>query len=142
MRVGVDTGGTFTDAAADNGVSTKVPSTPDDPAEAVRAAAHALEPAPDVLVHGTTVATNALLERAGASVALGTRKESEDKWYYAALMAASAPRDRWPAVGETLTRELDQVRLKLGAGYDGWSQRADVRALLNRSDIKEKMRHG
>jgi len=86
------------------------------------------------------VTTRQLL--AGASVALGTRKESEDKWYYAALMAASAPRDRWPAVGETLTRELDQVRLKLGAGYDGWSQRADVRALLNRSDIKEKMRHG
>ena len=72
MRVGVDTGGTFTDAVAEDGHSTKVPSTPDDPSEAVWAAAHALDPAPDVLAHGTTVATNALLERAGARVALVT----------------------------------------------------------------------
>ncbi|MEY2452273.1 MAG: N-methylhydantoinase [Acidimicrobiaceae bacterium] len=72
MRVGVDTGGTFTDAVAEDGQSTKVPSIPDDPSEAVRAAAHALDPAPDVLAHGTTVATNALLERAGARVALVT----------------------------------------------------------------------
>ena len=72
MRVGVDTGGTFTDAVADDGRSAKVPSTPDDPAEAVGAALDALEPAPDVLAHGTTVATNALLERAGATVALVT----------------------------------------------------------------------
>ena len=72
MRVGVDTGGTFTDAVADDGRSAKVPSTPDDPAEAVRAAAHALDSAPEVLAHGTTVATNALLERSGAKVALVT----------------------------------------------------------------------
>jgi N-methylhydantoinase A/oxoprolinase/acetone carboxylase beta subunit len=72
VRVGVDTGGTFTDAVADDGRSAKVPSTPDDPAEAVRTAVHALEPVPDVLAHGTTVATNALLERTGATVALVT----------------------------------------------------------------------
>jgi N-methylhydantoinase A/oxoprolinase/acetone carboxylase beta subunit len=72
VRVGVDTGGTFTDAVAEDGHSTKVPSIPDDPSEAVRTAAHALDPAPDVLAHGTTVATNALLERAGARVALVT----------------------------------------------------------------------
>ncbi|MEY2461194.1 MAG: N-methylhydantoinase [Acidimicrobiaceae bacterium] len=72
MRVGVDTGGTFTDAVADDGRSAKVPSTPDDPAEAVGAAVRALEPAPAVLAHGTTVATNTLLERTGARVALVT----------------------------------------------------------------------
>ncbi|MEY2432297.1 MAG: N-methylhydantoinase [Acidimicrobiaceae bacterium] len=72
MRVGVDTGGTFTDAVADNGRSVKVPSTPDGPSEAVGAAIAALTAAPDVLAHGTTVATNALLERAGATVALVT----------------------------------------------------------------------
>jgi N-methylhydantoinase A/oxoprolinase/acetone carboxylase beta subunit len=72
VRVGVDTGGTFTDAVAEDGRSTKVPTTSDDPAEAVRAAVHALEPVPSVLAHGTTVATNALLERAGARVALVT----------------------------------------------------------------------
>jgi N-methylhydantoinase A/oxoprolinase/acetone carboxylase beta subunit len=72
VRVGVDTGGTFTDAVADNGRIVKVPSTPDGPAEAVGAAIEALTVAPEVLAHGTTVATNALLERAGATVALVT----------------------------------------------------------------------
>ncbi len=83
MRVGVDTGGTFTDVVADDGRITKVPSTPHDPSEAVRAGAGSLagspagSPAghgarPTHLAHGTTVATNALLERRGARVALVT----------------------------------------------------------------------
>lgn len=72
MRVGVDTGGTFTDAVADDGRTAKIPSTPEDPAAAVREAAEALDRAPEVLAHGTTVATNALLERTGATVALIT----------------------------------------------------------------------
>src|SRR6476659_1917855 len=72
VRVGVDTGGTFTDAVADDGRTVKVPSTPHDPSAAVAEAATALDPTPDVLAHGTTVATNALLERAGATVALVT----------------------------------------------------------------------
>jgi N-methylhydantoinase A len=75
IRVAVDTGGTFTDViAVVDGVvvSAKVPSTPDDPARAVaNGIARALESAGrqkaqlDLLVHGTTVATNALLERRG-----------------------------------------------------------------------------
>src|SRR4051794_36447516 len=70
MRVGVDTGGTFTDAVFDDGRIAKVPSTPADPSEAVgRTIGH---DRPDVLAHGTTVATNALLERRGANVALVT----------------------------------------------------------------------
>lgn len=75
MRVGVDTGGTFTDVVADGGRILKVPSTPHDPGEAVRASAAAMSPdgsRPSVLAHGTTVATNALLERSGARVALVT----------------------------------------------------------------------
>ena len=36
VRVGVDTGGTFTDVVADDGAIAKVPSTPADPGEAVR----------------------------------------------------------------------------------------------------------
>ena len=71
MRVGVDSGGTFTDAVDDDGTVVKVPSTPDDPGRALRAAMRALGAEyPDVLAHGTTVATNALLERRGARVAL------------------------------------------------------------------------
>ncbi len=73
MRIGVDTGGTFTDVVAEDGSVAKLPSTPDDPGDAVRAGAAAVLPGAaraSVLAHGTTVATNALLERRGARVAL------------------------------------------------------------------------
>jgi N-methylhydantoinase A/oxoprolinase/acetone carboxylase beta subunit len=73
MRIGSDTGGTFTDLVAEDGTITKVPSTRDDPGEAVRTGVAALSDAPpSVLAHGTTVATNALLERRGARVGLVT----------------------------------------------------------------------
>jgi N-methylhydantoinase A/oxoprolinase/acetone carboxylase beta subunit len=75
--LGVDTGGTFTDAVGADGVVAKVPSTPDDPARAVAAAVDALG-GTDVLAHGTTVATNALLERRGAVVALVTNRGFAD----------------------------------------------------------------
>ena len=76
MRVGVDTGGTFTDVVAEDGRIAKVLSTPRDPSEAV--AAGVARFAPDVLAHGTTVATNALLERRGATVALVTNEGFAD----------------------------------------------------------------
>jgi N-methylhydantoinase A/oxoprolinase/acetone carboxylase beta subunit len=73
VRIGSDTGGTFTDLVTDDGRVSKVPSTPDDPGAAVRAGMGELtSERPDVLAHGTTVATNALLERRGARVALVT----------------------------------------------------------------------
>ncbi len=72
MRVGVDVGGTFTDlvAVTDSGAIAvrKVVTTPDDPTrgmfralDAITGVADAPAPAVDVLVHGTTIATNALL---------------------------------------------------------------------------------
>ena len=79
MRVGVDTGGTFTDVVADDGRITKVLSTPDDPGAAVRAGVTDLdEERPTLLAHGTTVATNALLEGTGAVVALFTTEGLRD----------------------------------------------------------------
>lgn len=72
--LGVDTGGTFTDFVllrAGQFVVYKVLSTPDDPARALLAGVAVLG-VPRVLVHGTTVATNALLERRGAATALIT----------------------------------------------------------------------
>jgi N-methylhydantoinase A/oxoprolinase/acetone carboxylase beta subunit len=74
VRVGVDTGGTFTDVVADDGRVVKTPSTPREPDVAVRAGIDELggETPPALLAHGTTVATNALLERAGGRVALVT----------------------------------------------------------------------
>src|SRR6185436_20155502 len=77
VRIGSDTGGTFTDLVAADGSIVKVPSTPDDPGRAVAEGVEQLgrvaplgEGRPEVLAHGTTVGTNALLERRGASVAL------------------------------------------------------------------------
>ena len=75
--IGVDVGGTFTDlvsVGADGVVETrKVLSTPDDQSRGVEAALAALG-APgasvDRVAHGTTVVTNALLERRGAKVVL------------------------------------------------------------------------
>ena len=85
VRVAVDTGGTFTDLLVlrDGRIRTlKVPSTPDDPAQAVLdGLARALAgdpPAPFALLHGSTVATNALLERAGARVVLVANEGFED----------------------------------------------------------------
>jgi N-methylhydantoinase A/oxoprolinase/acetone carboxylase beta subunit len=74
MRLGVDTGGTFTDLVGDDGRVVKVPSTPDDPTRALQSAldeAGARVPA-ELLAHGTTVATNALLEGRGGRIALVT----------------------------------------------------------------------
>src|SRR4051794_6834706 len=72
MRAGVDTGGTFTDVVFEDGRIAKVPSTPADPSQGVGAGLDSVGLRPSVLAHGTTVATNALLERRGAVVALVT----------------------------------------------------------------------
>ncbi|MFQ5985458.1 MAG: hydantoinase/oxoprolinase family protein [Alphaproteobacteria bacterium] len=76
MRVGVEVGGTFTDLVAvdrDEVRITKVPSVPARPDEGAFAALEAADVPLDRvedLVHGSTVATNAVLERKGARLAL------------------------------------------------------------------------
>lgn len=72
MRIGSDAGGTFTDLVTADGRVAKVLSTPAHPADAVAAGIEQLGGPPTALAHGTTVATNALLERRGATVALVT----------------------------------------------------------------------
>jgi N-methylhydantoinase A len=72
--IGIDIGGTFTDfvLVRDGRVRIyKTLSTPDDPARALVQGIDLLG-APVAVVHGTTVATNALLERRGAPTALIT----------------------------------------------------------------------
>lgn len=73
MRIGADSGGTFTDVVGTDGRLLKIRSTRDDPGLAVRQGSTELAPKGiEVLAHGTTVATNALLERRLATVALFT----------------------------------------------------------------------
>lgn len=80
--IGIDTGGTFTDFIYQDGNSWKVYkilSTPSNPAEAVLNGIAHIAGRRDVrIVHGSTVATNAILERKGAVTALITNKGFED----------------------------------------------------------------
>ncbi len=73
--LGVDVGGTFTDfyLLRDGKLEVhKQPSTPSNPAEAIMAGIVANGWQPEEVVHGSTVATNTVLERDGARVALVT----------------------------------------------------------------------
>src|SRR5436190_11101155 len=92
-RIGVDVGGTFTDLVAidEGGLTTlaKVPSTPEDPSLGVLKGLSqlagrfgvdrtALLRDTERIVHGTTVATNALLEHKGARLGLLTTEGHRD----------------------------------------------------------------
>ena len=92
IRVGVDVGGTFTDIVLERSggaerqvVVTKVSSTPHDQSEGVVegilkvAALAGVEPgAIDAVFHGTTVATNMVIERTGAKVGMITTRGFRD----------------------------------------------------------------
>ena len=83
-RIGVDVGGTFTDFSLFNAEGTELihfkdSSTPDDPSKAImHGIMHLMEELKimpeevSYLAHGTTVATNALIERKGARTGLIT----------------------------------------------------------------------
>jgi len=87
-RLGVDIGGTFTDVALEVGArrySAKILTTPEAPERAVLEAMHmvlreaALAPADlAIIIHGTTLATNAIIERKGAKTALLTTEGFRD----------------------------------------------------------------
>jgi len=82
IRIAIDTGGTFTDCVwAEGGAlkTLKVFSTPDDPSRAIVQALRKIGVGYGfTLLHGTTVGTNALLQRKGARVALITTLGFED----------------------------------------------------------------
>src|ERR1051325_1968829 len=83
LRIAIDSGGTFTDCVWLEDATLrilKVFSTPADPAEAIAGAVHKIagENREIVVLHGTTVGTNTLLQRKGARVAFVTTKGFED----------------------------------------------------------------
>ena len=145
-RLGVDIGGTFTDIALINETTGqvyngKVPSTPDDPSEgfmeAVRRLVEEQAVAPDevsYIVHGTTVATNAIIEGKVASTAFITTDGFRDMLEIARQIRPElynlqfekpqplVPRhhcfgvvERLDAKGEVLT-PLDEAALRVVAG--------------------------
>jgi N-methylhydantoinase A len=89
LIIGIDTGGTFTDLVAlDTGngnlVSLKTSSLPETPGQAIVNALSEGEikvPAIESFTHGTTVGTNALIERTGCKVAFLTTRGFEDTPY-------------------------------------------------------------
>ena len=110
-RIGIDTGGTFTDFVFYQGgrISIhKVPSTPDNPAQAILTGlGEQIEPeARPFLVHGTTVATNALLERKGGRIALVTTAGFEDVLF----IGRQTRRDLYRLTGETRIPLLPRTR--------------------------------
>jgi len=88
IRIGVDIGGTFTDVALEVGerrLTAKILTTSRAPEEGVLAALHAVTAEAGILprevgliIHGTTLATNALIERKGAKTALLTTEGFRD----------------------------------------------------------------
>ncbi|HEY44095.1 MAG TPA: hydantoinase/oxoprolinase family protein [Anaerolineae bacterium] len=84
MRIGIDIGGTFTDFVTfeeEKGTfqTYKVLSTPENPSQAIFNGLAELAPIePPYIIHGSTIATNALLERKGARTALFSTKGFRD----------------------------------------------------------------
>src|SRR3990170_5518643 len=79
--LGVDVGGTFTDFLLWDGDRLAVykrPSTPDDPARGVLEGRREMGARPDQVAHGSTVATNAIIEGKGARTALITTRGFRD----------------------------------------------------------------
>jgi N-methylhydantoinase A/oxoprolinase/acetone carboxylase beta subunit len=114
--LGVDVGGTFTDfyLVADDG-SVRVykrASTPGEPARAILDGITEMGAAPDEVVHGSTVATNAIIERKGARTALITTRGFRDTLLIGRQnrprLYALSPRRVPPLVPDDLRLEADE----------------------------------
>lgn len=133
--VGIDVGGTFTDlvysadgATVDRVV--KVPSTPQDPSiglvDSLKVAE--IDPASlDMILHGTTIATNAVIERRGARCALVTtrgfrdilelgRRDRQKMYGLSGVQSPLVPRERRWEVDERLDHQ-GQVLVPLDEAY-------------------------
>ena len=116
-RIGIDIGGTFTDIVLigeDGTVLTqKVPSTPDNYAQGIVAGLASLLPRQiSEVVHGTTVATNTILERKGALTGLITTKGFRDVLEIGRLRYPRLYDLTWekplPLVSRRLRREVEE----------------------------------
>lgn len=118
VLLGVDVGGTFTDFLLwQNGRFRvhKLPSTPDDPSRAVLAGIDELQVTPDLIIHSSTVATNAVLERRGARTALVTTSGMRDLLVIG-RQSRSDIYDLEPKTPEPLVPE--ELRFELSATLD------------------------
>ncbi|MDB5367798.1 MAG: hydantoinase/oxoprolinase N-terminal region family protein [Rhodospirillales bacterium] len=141
LRLGIDVGGTFTDFVLLDRVTGRLdyhkqPSTPHDPAAAIEAGAAALlaqagvpPSAVELVVHGTTISLNAILQRRGAPIALvvspGNRdileiarvRMADPYGFFALPEAPLAPRDRVLEIGARLDRDGTPVQTPSADDY-------------------------
>ena len=125
--VGIDTGGTFTDLVAydpaTGAIATfKTPSVPSQPGRALLdAIAGAAIPPDEIagLVHGTTVATNALIERTGARVGFLVTAGHEDIPYIQRINRKTLYDLRWQKPKPLLTSRRDSLGVPERIGADG-----------------------
>ena len=128
ILLGIDVGGTFTDVVAlDAGAGRivgtfKLPSTPDDPsAGALAGAAQFLARsglAAGAVHHGTTICTNALIEKRGARTALVTTEGFRD---VLALRRQARPRlyDLAPEISPPLVPRARRLEVAARMAHDG-----------------------
>jgi len=121
VRLAIDIGGTFTDVALEAGgppVTTKVLTTPAAPEQGVLSGVHRVleiagvaPSAVRLVIHGTTLATNAIIERRGARTALIVTSGHRDT-----LEMARENRFEQYDIGIDRPEPLVQRRLRLPAG--------------------------
>ncbi|MCC6792976.1 MAG: hydantoinase/oxoprolinase family protein, partial [Thermomicrobiales bacterium] len=125
--IGIDTGGTFTDLVAYDPASGdiltyKTPSVPSSPGQALLNAIGGAEiPMGNVagLVHGTTVATNALIERTGARVGFLVTEGHEDIPYIQRINRKTLYDLRWQKPKPLLKSRRDAVGVPERIGAEG-----------------------
>src|SRR5215471_15801217 len=139
LRIGVDTGGTFTDfVVIRNGriEMFKRLSTPQHPDDAIMSGIASLEQSNiREVIHGSTVATNALLERKGARTALVTTEGFED-----VLVIGRQTRRELYNIFVTRPKTLVSDALRIGIRertlYDG-----SVEVPLERSQLEKHVQY-
>ncbi|MBM3679127.1 MAG: hydantoinase/oxoprolinase family protein, partial [Actinobacteria bacterium] len=151
MHVGIDTGGTFTDLVALDGETgalavAKVPSTPGAPARAVLdalAAANIDLASVASITVGTTVGTNALLERRGARVVFLTTAGFEDVPVIGRIDKAD-PYDLSRQKPRPLVRRRDCIGVRERVDHDGTAVLPLDEAELERvaSCVSERLEDG
>ncbi|MGD9893308.1 MAG: hydantoinase/oxoprolinase family protein [Dehalococcoidia bacterium] len=127
--LGVDVGGTFTDFLLWEDGRLRIdkrPSTPADPSDGVIDGLVAMGARPSEVIHGSTVATNALLERRGARTALVTTRGFRD-----VLVIGRQARARIYDLHPTRPEPIvpDELRLEIDERVD-----SDGRILLSPTD--------
>ena len=118
FRIGIDVGGTFTDfiladMAGGRLILHKEPSVPGDPSLAVERgtktllSAHGIEPdAVELVVHGTTIGLNAIIQRRGARLALVVSRGNRDVLEIARLRLPSSYDVTEPREAPLIPRDL------------------------------------